>query len=136
MLAHSNSVAKSLPEDGRTVPAAQGGLYRPQRKRRHPRIEIPLEGIVHKGHKSAPCRLRNISGGGALIEIDPNALIEIGSSLRVGQPMKVEIPEIGTFQAHPTRMYWKFAGMSFEEGTEKVSTFIAHWQEGQTAGAH
>lgn len=130
MLERSSSITKSSPNDGRGVAATGGGIFWPLRKRQHPRFDIPLEGILHKGDKSVPCRLRNISAGGALIELDPSALSEINTSLRVAQPAKVEIPEIGMFKAHPTRVHWKFAGMSFEEGAEEVGAFIKHWLDG------
>lgn len=110
--------------------AAAGGLFRPLRKRQHPRIAIPLEGKVSKGDKRVPCRLRNISAGGALIEMDAGALFEAGSTLRVGQPLEVEIPEIGKLKACPTRMHWKFAALSFEDGSEVVGAFIKQWLDG------
>jgi len=88
-------------------------------KRQHPRYEIPLEGIVHSGSGDAPCRVRNISVGGALIEVE--------AGLRPGHLIKVEIPEIGLMNARMTRMNWKFAAIHLEDGQEKVSNFIDEW---------
>ena len=79
-------------------------------KRQHPRFEIPLEGVLHSGNEDAPFRVRNISAGGALIEVEAN--------LRPGHLIKLEIPEIGTLDARMTRMNWKFAGISLEEGED------------------
>lgn len=88
-------------------------------KRQHPRFEIPLEGLVHAANTDAPFRVRNISAGGALIEVEAN--------LRPGHLIRIEIPEIGMFNARMTRMNWKFAGICLEDGQEEVGAFISGW---------
>ncbi|MDH3242732.1 MAG: PilZ domain-containing protein [Alphaproteobacteria bacterium] len=92
-------------------------------KRQHPRFEIPLEGTIHTGNDDVPCRIRNLSVGGALIEAE--------TSLRPGHLFDIEVPEIGTMSARMTRMNWKFAGIRLEEGNEKVSAFLGDWLERQ-----
>jgi len=91
-------------------------------KRQHPRFDIPLEGVLHTANADAPFRVRNISAGGAMIEVEAN--------LRPGHLIKIEIPEIGMFDARMTRMNWKFAGICLEDGEEKVGAFISEWLEG------
>jgi hypothetical protein len=88
-------------------------------KRQHPRFEIPLEGVIHTTNADAPFRVRNISAGGALIEVEAN--------LRPGHLVKIEIPEIGQFNARMTRMNWKFAGISLVDGEKEVGAFISSW---------
>jgi len=138
MLAYSNTLKKSVPNNARDARGTGGGMFWPLRRRQDSRHEIPLEGIVRKGEKSIPCRLRNISAGGALIEIDTSDLFELNAHLRIGHSATLEIPSIGTFKAHPTRMHWKFAGFAFEDGSAEIGAFIKHWQEsaGQEVRPH
>jgi c-di-GMP-binding flagellar brake protein YcgR len=129
MLAFSNNAKKSLEKHARVATNTGGSMFWPLRRRRDARHQIPLEGFVRKGEKSIPCRLRNISAGGALIEIDSNDLFELNAHLRIGHTATLEIPSIGAFKAHPTRMHWKFAGFAFEAGSAEIGAFIKHWQE-------
>ena len=131
MLRYSSRLKNSLDHSGRSVTLTGGSIFWPIRKRQHPRFEIPLEGLVHKGKKSVPCRLWNISAAGALIEIDTNALFDINGSLRIGHAANLEILEIGMLIACPKRVHWKFAGMAFEGDVEEVGAFINQWLEGQ-----
>lgn len=93
-------------------------------KRRHPRHEIPLEGTLHSRGEEMPCRVRNISASGALLEVDAN--------LRPGHYISVEIPEIGKFGGRVVRVLWKHAAMHMEEGTAEVEGFLVEWIENQT----
>lgn len=129
MLAFSSNAKKSLEKHARVASNAGGGMFWPLRRRRNARHEIPLNGFVRKGDKSIPCRLRNVSASGALIEIDSSDLFELNAHLRIGHTATLEIPEIGTFKAHPTRMHWKFAGFAIEDGAAEIGAFIEHWQE-------
>ena len=90
-------------------------------KRQHPRFEIPLEGVLHAGNENAPFRVRNISAGGALIEVEAN--------LKPGHLVSLEIPEIGELSARMTRMNWKFAGIRLEGAEEEIDAFITKWLE-------
>ncbi|MDH3240930.1 MAG: PilZ domain-containing protein [Alphaproteobacteria bacterium] len=135
MLAYSSRLKKFAPEKARGVGAKGGGMFWTLRRRQHPRFEIPLEGVVRKGEKTVPFRLRNISAGGALIEIDSADLFELNAHLRIGHSATMEIPDIGTFKARPTRMHWKFAGFSFENGNAEIGAFIKHWTEAQVQPA-
>ncbi len=56
-------------------------------------------------------------------------MIEVEANLRPGHLIRIEIPEIGMFNARMTRMNWKFAGIRLEEGEEKVGAFIQEWLE-------
>jgi hypothetical protein len=89
--------------------------------RRHPRHEIPLEGTLRAGSVVVPCRVRNISAGGALIEIE--------HQLRVAHLVTIEIPEIGRMTARVARVSWKFTGLSLVDGEEAVDAFIVEWLE-------
>ena len=88
-------------------------------RRRHPRFEIPLEGELHMGNGAAPFRVRNLSSGGALIDVE--------ADLRLGHLIRLEIPEIGMLTARTMRIHWKFSGVSLVEGGDKVSAFIGEW---------
>jgi hypothetical protein len=129
MLAFSSNAKKSLEKHARVATNAGGGMFWPLRRRRDARHQIPLEGLVRKGDKSIPCRLRNISAGGALIEIDTSDLFELNAHLRIGHTATLEIRSVGAFKAHPTRMHWKFAGFAFEDGRAEIGAFIEHHQE-------
>lgn len=96
-------------------------------KRQHPRYEIPLGGMLHAPTGDAPFQVRNISAGGALIEVE--------TSLRPGHLIRLEIPEIGTVNGRMTRMNWKFAGIALADGQDKVGAFIDRWLEGEGSGA-
>lgn len=89
--------------------------------RRHPRHEIPLEGTLHSRGQALPCRVRNISTGGALVEVQTN--------LRPGQAIDVEVPELGKMAGRVVRVFWKLAGISLDQDEGKVDSFIVEWQE-------
>ena len=89
--------------------------------RRHPRYEIPLEGTLRAGSEVVPCRVRNISASGALIEVE--------HQLRVAHLVTIEIPEIGRMTARVARVSWKFTGLSLVDGEEAVDAFIVEWLE-------
>ena len=90
-------------------------------QRRHPRYDIPLEGARHWRGETMPCRMRNISAGGALIEVE--------RTLRPGHRVTVEIPEIGEMTGRVVRMMWKLVGISMEEGGAAADAFIVEWLE-------
>ena len=54
---------------------------------------------------------------------------EVEANLRPGHLIKIEIPEIGQFNARMTRMNWKFAGISLVDGEKEVGAFISSWLE-------
>ena len=93
-------------------------------RRRHPRHDIPLEGTLHSRGETMPCQIRNISAGGALIQVEAN--------LRPGHHVAVEIPEIGKLAGRVVRVIWKLAGISLEEGEAEVDAFIVEWLESQS----
>ena len=72
---------------------------RPKDARRHPRVELRLEVVIHQDGFEIPGRLRNISASGVLVELTPTATI----ALRL-TPMKLEIPEVGLF---PLKVAWR-----------------------------
>lgn len=88
-------------------------------KRRHPRYEIPLEGTLHVRDEAVPCRVRNISANGALVEAEV--------PLRSTNLVTVDIPEIGTMKGRVVRVIWKFAGVALEEGQGEAEAFIVEW---------
>lgn len=87
--------------------------------RRYPRHEIPLEGTLQVRDDDWPCRVRNISASGALIEVD--------APLRVGHLIIVDIPEIGRMRGRVVRTIWKFAGVALEDSEKEVEAFIVEW---------
>ena len=87
--------------------------------RRHPRYDIPLEGILHYRGETMPCQVRNISAGGALIKVEAN--------IRPGHYVSVEIPETLKMAGRVVRLIWKHAGISLEEGEAEVEAFIVEW---------
>ena len=89
--------------------------------RRNPRHEIPLQGTLHSRGQATPCRVRNISAGGALIEVETN--------LRPGQGIDVEIPELGKMAGRVVRVFWKLAGVSLDQDEGKIDSFIVEWLE-------
>ena len=66
-----------------------------------------------------PCRVRNISVGGAFVEVD--------ARLRIGHLITVNIPEIGSMTGRVARVTWKFAGISLVDGEAAVDAFIVEW---------
>ena len=88
-------------------------------KRRHPRHDIPLEGILYYRGETMPCQVRNISAGGALIKVEAN--------IRPGHYVSVEIPETLKMAGRVVRLIWKHAGISLEEGEAEVEAFIVEW---------
>jgi hypothetical protein len=87
--------------------------------RRHPRYEIPLEGTIIAGGVSVPCQVRNISVGGAFVEVK--------TSLRVGHLITVKIPEIGSMTGRVARVTWRFTGIALQDADEAVDAFIVEW---------
>ena len=92
-------------------------------KRQHPRHEIPLEGTLRSGGNQAPCMVRNLSAGGALLEVD--------LPLRPGHLITVDIPEIGAHNARVVRVIWKFAAVALEGGEKEIEGFIVEWMENE-----
>jgi hypothetical protein len=92
-------------------------------KRQHPRHEIPLEGVLRSGGNEAPCKVRNLSAGGALLEVD--------LALRPGHLVTVDIPEIGAHSARVVRVIWKFAAVALQDGEKEVEGFIVEWLENE-----
>ncbi|MDX1485103.1 MAG: PilZ domain-containing protein [Alphaproteobacteria bacterium] len=92
-------------------------------RRRHPRHDIPIEGTLHSRGEESPCRVRNLSPGGALIEVE--------TSLRPGHFVAVELPEMGKLSGRVVRVIWRLAAISLEEGEEKVEAYIVEWLDGQ-----
>ena len=90
-------------------------------RRRDHRHDIPLEGTLQWRGEVVPCRVRNLSASGALIEVE--------TTLRPGHHVTVEIPEIGKMTGRVVRMIWKLAGIALEEGKEEVDAFIVEWLE-------
>jgi hypothetical protein len=88
-------------------------------QRRHPRYDIELEGTLHWRGETMPCRVRNISAGGALIKVE--------KTLRPGHRVTVEIPEIGKMTGRVVRMMWKLVGISMEDGEAEIDTFMVEW---------
>lgn len=92
-------------------------------KRRHPRHEIPIEGTLKSGGNEAPCKVRNLSAGGALLEVD--------LPLRPGHLVTVDLPDIGAHSARVVRVIWKFAAVALESGEKEVEGFIVEWLENE-----
>ena len=90
-------------------------------RRRHSRHDIPLEGKLTWRGQSMPCQVRNLSAGGALVEVE--------STLRPGHLITIEVPELGKMTGRVVRMIWKLAGISLEEGEAEVDAFIVEWLE-------
>ena len=88
-------------------------------KRQHPRHEIPVEGTLHAGSDEAPCKVRNISAGGALVEVD--------IPLRPGHMVTIDLPDVGSHNARVVRVVWKFAALSLESGEKEIEAFIVEW---------
>ena len=84
--------------------------------RQHPRHEIPLEGTLHYRGDTTPCRVRNISAGGALIEVETN--------IRPGHAVDIELPELGKMAGRVTRVIWKLAGISLDKDEAQDDAFI------------
>lgn len=99
-------------------------------KREHPRHEIPVEGTLRAGDQEVPCKVRNISAGGALLEVD--------IPLRPGHLVSIELPGTGSQKARVVRVVWKFAAIAMEGGEKEIEAFIVEWLkneggEGETA---
>jgi hypothetical protein len=92
-------------------------------KRRHPRYEIPVEGTLRSGSNEAPCKVRNLSANGALLEVD--------MPLRPGHLVTVDIPQMGAHNARVVRVIWKFAAIALEGGEKEVEGFIVEWMENE-----
>jgi hypothetical protein len=65
--------------------------------------------------------VRNISAGGALVEVQ--------TTLRPGQAIDVEIPELGKMPGRVVRVFWKLAGISLDQDEGKIDSFIVEWLE-------
>ncbi len=89
-------------------------------QRRHRRHEIPLQGTVGSAGTVVPCRVHNISAGGALIEA--------GADLRIGDQTVVRIPDFGTLVGRVVRVSSTTAGIAFEgEAEAATDAFIVEW---------
>jgi hypothetical protein len=88
-------------------------------QRRHSRHDIPMTGFLHAGGVVVPCRVRNISAGGALVEAD--------ARLRLGDCATVKIPDFGSMTGRVVRVTSTFFGLSFSDGEAAVDAFILEW---------
>jgi len=88
-------------------------------QRRHPRHDIPMEGFLHAGGVVVPCRVQNISAGGALVEVE--------ARLRLGDWATIKIPEFGSMTGRVARVTSTFIGLSFSDGEAAVDAFILEW---------
>ncbi|HSR55746.1 MAG TPA: PilZ domain-containing protein [Alphaproteobacteria bacterium] len=95
-------------------------------KRRHPRHEIPIEGVLRSGGQEAPCKVRNMSAGGALLEVE--------IPLRPGHLVTVDLPDIGSHEARVVRILWKFAAVEMESGEKEIEAFIVEWLQNEDGG--
>jgi hypothetical protein len=96
-------------------------------KRRHPRHEIPVEGTLIAHGEEVPCKVRNISAGGALLEV--------GIPLRPGHLVTIDLPGIGRNTARVVRVIWKFAAVSMEGGEKEIEAFIVEWLKNEGSNA-
>ena len=88
-------------------------------QRRHPRHDIPMTGFLHAGGVVVPCRVQNISAGGALVEAD--------ARLRLGDWATIKIPDFGSMTGRVARITSTFIGLSFTDGEAAVDAFILEW---------
>ncbi len=88
-------------------------------QRRHPRHDIPLRGYLHCGGAVVPCRVRNISAGGALVEASAN--------LRLGDWATIKVPHFGSITGRVARISSTFIGIAFSDGEQAVDAFILQW---------
>lgn len=80
-----------------------------QDARRHERVELRMDVVIHQDGYEIPGRLKNISASGVLVELTPTATI----ALRL-TPMALEIPGVGLI---PLKVAWRGMcrfGASFE----------------------
>lgn len=88
-------------------------------QRRHPRHDIPLRGYLQSGGAVVPCRVRNISAGGALVEASAN--------LRLGDWATIKVPHFGSITGRVARVASTFIGIAFSDGEQAVDAFILQW---------
>lgn len=88
-------------------------------QRRHPRHDIPMTGFLHAGGVVVPCRVQNISAGGALVEAE--------ARLRLGDWATIKIPDFGSMTGRVVRITSTFIGLSFNDGEAAVDAFILEW---------
>lgn len=88
-------------------------------QRRHSRHDIPLAGYLQSGGVVVPCRVQNISAGGALVEAD--------AGLRLGDWATIKIPDFGSMTGRVVRVTSTFVGLSFADGEAAVDAFILEW---------
>ena len=66
-----------------------------------------------------PCRVHNISAGGALIETN--------ARLRIGDRATVKISVFGTRIGRVVRVGSTTVGIAFEDGEQAMDAFIVEW---------
>ncbi len=91
--------------------------------RRHPRYDITLGGTLRYRDDEVPCRVRNMSASGALIEVE--------TYIRPGYLVTIDIPGIGKKTANVVRMDWRLAAVSLMGDEKEVESFIIEWQKNQ-----
>ncbi|MDH3241927.1 MAG: PilZ domain-containing protein [Alphaproteobacteria bacterium] len=88
-------------------------------QRRHHRHDIPMAGSLHAAGVVVPCRIRNISASGALVEAEVR--------LRLGDWATIKIPDFGSMTGRIVRVTSTFFGLSFSDGEAAVDAFILEW---------
>lgn len=88
-------------------------------QRRYSRHEIPLTASLQAAGVVVPCRVHNISAGGALIDVN--------AQLRIGDRVTVKVSDFGTMVGLVARISSTTVGIAFEEGEEAMDAFIVQW---------
>jgi hypothetical protein len=88
-----------------------------EERRRYPRYAVDLPATVTIGGKRVPCRLANVSSGGALITGLP--------TVKVGSKVELDMPGTGTVSATVVRLTETHIGLMFP-GVVVITPLLQH----------
>ncbi|MDB5699407.1 MAG: diguanylate cyclase [Alphaproteobacteria bacterium] len=93
------------PEEALECARKSAGKSNSLERPREPRLAVLRFAVLHSDHRNYPVRIRNVSSGGALIEIDPDA--------RLGKSVIIELNEQERYPAGIRWMKGRLLGMAF-----------------------
>ena len=105
--------------DHDTPQTDQAKPYDGVERRKHQRFDVFLTGHVRTTEALAPCRVFNISVGGALIEADMR--------LRIGERIMLELPGCSGVTGSVVRIDQAKAGICFETAKAALEAEAVDW---------
>ncbi len=104
-------------------PLVGSAKYSGVERRRHERFDVFLNGNLRTTESLLPCRVYNISVDGAFIDA--------GVRLRVGEPVRLELPGSAGVSGRVVRIDQTKAGIAFETAMAAMDADVVQWHHGE-----